>query len=337
MELTVLDLEREVRSLAWRGDLLVDHLDGLAVIELDGTMTRGCVSWSFPFDGVATLDGSDLAVLYTRTGTTGALVRGSSSVRQLHRSYYHAHVYVYPVALLLGPDGRDLLVHCPDAYDRLEIEDAETAERLTAREGESPDRFHSNLAASPDQRRFLSAGWYWHPYGEVYVFDVARALADPAHLDDGAATEPMPVRGEADTACWLDDDRIAVWTNDEEAFYEESEAEDETLGPESLGVWSLGEARWLSRSPAKEPLGTMIGLASGRLLALYDHPRLVDPSTGVVVAAWPEIRTGLEKGAIIGSSLGGMSRTPPVALDEPRRRVAIANGKRLFVLDDGAA
>jgi hypothetical protein len=52
-------------------------------------------------------------------------------IRELGRSYYHADAYRYPLALFTLPDGRTGLVHCPAAYNRLEIEDALTGAPLT--------------------------------------------------------------------------------------------------------------------------------------------------------------------------------------------------------------
>ncbi len=67
-----------------------------------------------------------------------------------------------------------------NAYNRLEIEDARTGEPLTAGpEREPDDFFHSRLAVSPSGRYLLSAGWVWHPWGCLVVFDLRQALADP--------------------------------------------------------------------------------------------------------------------------------------------------------------
>jgi hypothetical protein len=47
----------------------------------------------------------------------------------------------YPVVLTRLASGREVLIHCPDYYGRLEIEDARTGERLT----QSKDRLANQL------------------------------------------------------------------------------------------------------------------------------------------------------------------------------------------------
>lgn len=64
-----------------------------------------------------------------------------------------SEAYRYPVALFTLPDGRTGIAHCPERYNRLEIEDAITGERLTASGQREPrDVFHSRLAVSGDGR-----------------------------------------------------------------------------------------------------------------------------------------------------------------------------------------
>ena len=91
------------------------------------------------------------------------LLHDGELIRELNRSHQQAGAYDYPIALGALPDGRQILVHCPDAYNVLQIEDAATGERLTAGPREPRDVFHSRLAISPDGQHLLSAGWYWQP------------------------------------------------------------------------------------------------------------------------------------------------------------------------------
>lgn len=81
-------------------------------------------------------------------------------VRRLHRCDYYASAFVFPLALWVSDSGHTLLAHCPDDYNRVEIDDVDAGERLTAEAGREPrDFFHSRLAVSPSGRRLLTAGW----------------------------------------------------------------------------------------------------------------------------------------------------------------------------------
>lgn len=95
-------------------------------------------------------------------GTKGLLLRNGQIVRELNRSFYHANIYEYPVCLVRH-GARTLLIHCPEDYNRLEIEDAETGGKLTLRSSDPADIFHSRLRPSANGGRLLSAGWAWAP------------------------------------------------------------------------------------------------------------------------------------------------------------------------------
>ena len=172
------------QSLCWSGDTLVDWASGGILHGLDGRSVGPHVRYAYHFDAAVMSPDGRHAVLYERLGTKALLLKQGKILRELHRSFYHAHVYEYPVALHTLPGGRTLLAHCPDEYCRLELEDAETGERLTRRDGRPADVFHSRLQFSRDGRFLLSAGWVWHPVDVVQVFDVSRALEQPASLDE---------------------------------------------------------------------------------------------------------------------------------------------------------
>jgi hypothetical protein len=205
---------------------LVDWISGGRAFALDGTERRGVGHYGYyRFDAATASPDGRFAVIYERLGTKGLLLHNGKVLRELNRSFYHADAYEYPVALFDGPDGRLLLAHCPEDYCRIELEEAETGRALTACTERMPgDFFHSRLAASPCGKRLLSAGWVWHPWGAVVCFDIALALTDPHHLD---RIDHLPYSGgvclaEERSACWLNDDRIAVAASDEPDETEES-------------------------------------------------------------------------------------------------------------------
>jgi len=71
-------------------------------------------------------------------------------VREINRSYYHAEAYEYLVAFAKLKDGRDILIHCPVDYCRIDFEEVETGQLLTNHSGRKPsDFFHSRFEISP--------------------------------------------------------------------------------------------------------------------------------------------------------------------------------------------
>ena len=324
-----------IHSLCWRGDELVDWVGGGRAFAADGTERPARVIYGYRFDAATASPDGRFAVIYERLGTKGLLLHDGRIVRELDRSFYHASAYEYPVALFNGPDGRVLLAHCPGNYCRIELEEAETGRPLTASADRKPsDFFHSRLAASPHGKRLLSAGWLWHPLSLVVCFDVAQGIADPRHLDD-RHDFPLsfnPGLAEESSACWLDDDCIAVAAS---AAPEENSVEGDT-GPRlrscGLAVYDIASQTCLQAFQMEEPAGTILALGKRYVLSLYRHPKLVDLSTGKVVHVWTELRSGLQDGSIMGH-LDDDAKPPPMAFDPASNRFAIVNGVTVTLIE----
>ncbi|ATB27025.1 hypothetical protein [Melittangium boletus] len=307
------------QSLCWSGDALVDWVSGGLRHGLDGETLDPHVRYGYRFDAAVMSPDGRYTVLHERLGTKALLLREGELVRELSRSYYHAEVYEYPVALWTLPGGRTLLAHCPDEYCRIELEDAETGEWLTRRDSPPVDVFHSRLQFSRDGRFLLSAGWIWHPVNAAHVFDVTRALEQPSTLDSPVEFSLGDGFVEIHAAAFGARDTVLL----------ECEGLDEAEpGRTHLVVYSPTERRELSRVPLQEPAGTLMPLGERYALCLYQHPRLIELATGRVEERWPELETGRQCGSIIHH----IPRPPPLALDPEGGRLAVGTAKGIEVL-----
>ncbi|MFC9330856.1 hypothetical protein [Kitasatospora sp. NPDC057015] len=327
MAVQVLAAAGRVASLWWDGEELVDLVGGGRRWGTDGKVRESSLRWGYPFDQGVVSPSGRFAVLYAERGTKGLVldIEGPKVLREINRSYYRAEDYDYPVAIGRLPDGREILAHCPEEYNRLQVEDLVTGERLTEGERGSVDVFHSRLAVSPDGRHLLTAGWVWAPIGVAHVHDLAAAFADPATLDADSLFEPYAgVDAEVGAACWLDEDRLAVATTDESLGWEE----EPVLGTMRLGVWSVGQRRWLHRSPVDHRTGTLLARGS-QVISLNGHPRLLDTTTGRVIAAWPEVAIP-EKAYCYGVE---HLPTPAAAVSPDGTRLAVAQEGGVAIID----
>jgi hypothetical protein len=321
--LIVLKVTAEAQSLVWNGDDLVDVVGGCRWSP-DGVEQRASVVRGDPFDRSVVSSSGRYSVVYAERGTEALLLDGDRIVRELDRSYDYAEDFDYAVALGVLRDGREVLVHCPEEYNVLEIEDAESGEWLTGGERHPRDVFHSRLAVSPGGTHLLSAGWLWHPYGIVEVFDLASALTDPAVLDGPGVLPSEPgVNAEVVSACWLDDDRLVVATGDGLVDDEENPG----LGPRRLGVWSLSAGRWVHYGRVDFPVGTLIARGD-TVVSLYGHPRLIDVTTGAVVAEWPTVEVPQREGSYGVTHIP----TPVAALHPDGTRLAVAQPESIAVI-----
>jgi hypothetical protein len=322
-----------VRSLCWRGDELVDWVDGGRAFAMDGTEQPGRVYYAYRFDAATASPDGRFAVIYEKLGTKGLLLDQGTILREIDRSYYFADTYELPVVLFDDANGRTLLAHCPKNYCRLDLEDAETGRVLTtAVERKPADFFYARLAASPGGKRLLSAGWVWHPRDEVIWFDLAQVLADPRRLDEGAVfRRPYnPYLIEESAACWLDDDRIVVAASAEPEMDAVAEEIEPRLRPCGLAVYDVPRQTCLRTFQLDEPPGTILAVGSRHLLSLYRHPKLVDLATGEIVHVWTAVQTGLQISSIMPSDED--ANPPPMAFDRAGLRFAVANGDSITVI-----
>jgi hypothetical protein len=317
------------RALAWLGGDLYDVADGWRRLPLDGSTSESRYSRYGPqFDAVVVALDEGLVALVASVGTKALLLgRDMAIVREVNRSFYHAEAYRYPLAFVRAPSGRMAIVHCPERYNRIEIEDAITGEPLTRSAGRDPsDVFHSRLCVSRSGRYLLSAGWLWQPWGCLMVYDLPRALDDPTTLDGYG--DVFDIRGliqaEIGGACFVDDDVILSTTS------EPNDPEDaDDLGPMMLARWSSTSRRFAWRKEVDHVPGDVVAIGTG-FLTLQHHPRLYDAVTGEQIAEWPDLSTGGADSSIVwDKSFSGPAR---VAIDHNANCFAATDGERVSVV-----
>lgn len=315
----------DVRSLVWEGDTLVDWAGGARRFGLDGSIKERSIIYAYRFDAAAISPSGEFVALITRTGTKAVLLRHGEIIRQLNRDFYHAEAYPYPLTFATSPAGRDVVIHCPESYCQLEIEDAASGDRIASTGVRKPsDFFASGLSVSPNGRWLLSAGWVWHPLHVASFYDLRAAFCDSSALDN-PTVEP-PGRWEVGSAAFVDDATAMVGTMDE-FFGEESDLADNIPGKHSVGVWQIGTGTYARATKLPHPPGTLMPIDPDHVVTFYDHPRLYDLRTGTLVAEW-QIDSGKQTGSITWDNL-----PPSIALHPTKPRFAIASAAAIHAIE----
>ncbi|MFJ6085510.1 hypothetical protein ACIQI8_29375 [Streptomyces sp. NPDC092369] len=149
-------------------------------------------------------------------------------------------------------------------------------------------------------------------------------MTDPAVLDGNCVLpSDAGIDDEVVSACWLDGDRMAVATgepaHDDEGFL--------VTSPGQLGVWSLSASRWIHRSRVDFCVGTLIARGD-TVVSLYGHPRLIDVTTGAVVAEWPTVEVPRRDGSYGVTHIP----TPVAALHPDGTRLAVAQPESIAII-----
>ena len=311
-----------VRSLSWNGNELIDWAGGGRRFSLDGSEIRSHIHWAYRFDrAISSRDGT-YQVIYETLGTKGLVLKGNKVVREINRSFYHANVYEFPVAILDLPDGGVGLAHSPDEYNELQIEEIEFGHQLTARDGKSPDFFHSRLQASPDGEYLLSAGWIWHPLDRALLFSVHEALERPEHLDEPLGLELPEEFFEINTAAFQSNNSLLLIGRREE--------DDESSIP-FVCRYNFKDSRIEAKSRLEAVPGTIMPVGADHFVGFHEHPKLFEIASGKIIQSWSELNSGKQ----ISSIIGERDLPPPLALDPENKRFAVASEKEIVVVQLG--
>lgn len=314
------------RTLTWKGDILVDFSNSANEFHMDGSFVPGqSYGWGHDFNGACVSKDGVYAIVFDRQATKGLIIKNGDLHREINRSYYHSKTYEYPVTIFDAPDGRTLLAHCPRGYDTLDLEDIETGEILTNLEGRDPsDFFHSRLQANPSGTHFLDAGWVWHPWDMVRVYNVEQALKDPTHLDMWGCGPD--IEGEVSSARFMNDHQILISASPEPPLDDEETPE---LPPNSIGLFDMNTESYVRVVEVEEQFGNVVPINEDYCWDLFGFPKIIDLNTGKMVASEPEIWSGHMMSSIIHHHKG---KLPAIAIDPNQPRIAVGGEGYIEVL-----
>ena len=310
-----------VSALAWDEGRLVEVVTGRS-FGLDGTRSERAFFLGYPFDRGLCIRGGEAfwTLAYDNRGTKAVLYKNWKEHRELNRSYYFAKQFDYPIALTLVDPKRTAIIHCPNSFDTIVVEDADSGEILGTTKTQGME-FRSRLSVSGDGKHLLSAGWFWHPLGGAWLASVDEIL--------GSGRSPVKevefsFGAEIDAAAFLGNDRLVVCST-KEIINDEPGASQ--LRPLQLGLWSIADARWISTAPLQESAGTIMPWKEW-VISFHDHPKAIELETGKVVHVWEQIESGHQ----IGSIELGTPPPPAMALNARAGMFAVSNSKGITVV-----
>jgi hypothetical protein len=247
-------------------------------------------------------------------------MKNGSIHRELNRSFYFAGDYDYPIALGEDPLGSILVFHCPNKFDLLEIEDAESGKQIDTLRSRDME-FHSRLGLSPNGRFLIDAGWFWHPWCGAAVLEIV-------HTDEGSIRfckdAIFAAQDEIQSISFMEDARLIISSA---LNYFGEKPRPGSLGPKQLGNWSINDRRWESIADLNEPTGPIMPWKEW-VVSFYEHPKLIELTTGKIVHQWERIYCGKQIGPIeLGDPV-----PPPMAFDPLNGRFAVADSKTVTIV-----
>jgi len=316
-----------ISTISWTSNYLIDWANsGRQYFPNGQTKEIGNYHFAFSFDSAITSEDGVYAVIYKKLGTKGLLLKNGQILREINRSYYQAEVYEYPVAFAKLKDGRDILIHCPDDYCRLDFDEVETGMRLTNHINRKPmDFFHSRLEVSQDNKTVLSKGWGWHPFDFVEIFDIDECLENPLLLDD--SKHNPDVDSEICTASFITNELVLIGSpNDTETFNHDPS---DKLKNGQLAVWNI-KTNEVSNiiQPSFTIGGHLIAIDDTFAWDLYEYPKIINFKTGQIIDELKEIKSGNQ----ISSIIHHLDNLPSIAFNRQTKQVAISQDNKIEVL-----
>jgi len=314
-----------IRSLNWLGDELVDFAGGGRRFSLSGASTRPIVNYAYAFNTSIVSVSGTYQIIYTRNQTKGLVLKNGDIIREINRSFYHAGAYEYPITFAQLKNGKEVLVHCPNDYCQLDIEEIESGKSLTNRNVRKPsDIFHSRLSVSPGGKWLMSSGWVWHPVDVVGLYDLERAIEDPRVLDS-PQIEP-PGDWEISSSAFLNGQFLVIGTSDE--YFGDAEDENKIASEANkIALWEIGSSKYKYEVLCGGPVGSIFPLTEQFAVSFYKHPKLWDLVKSELVHEWDHIESGQQTSSIIWDKI-----PPPLALDVKNKRFAVANTEEIIIV-----
>ncbi len=334
---TVINDVKTAWSLSWSGDSLIDWCFGMLRWDAEGNLHNRNFSSAYSFDMAVPSPCGEFVCVAATNQTKGVIRRQEDFkiVREINRSYYIADSYSYPVVFAKLEDGRTVIIHCPDEYNRLEMEAPKSGERIgynqnaTRTKDDLADVFHSRLSISPSGKWLMSNGWYWHPFETVELFSVEAAAKDIRHFNQSETQAPQP--SIAQDAKFLADDRIMIRYAEEWCDVEGNDLPSKENGnTNTVAIWKIGSESFDSVCHFQQPMGVLMPIDDRFVVDLYEHPKLIDLESGDTLETWDSIDSGKE-----ASCLTSRKSYPAVALDTAGKRLAVHNNKRIDILEFG--
>lgn len=314
-------------TLTWSNDYLIDWANSGRQYFADGQVKElGRYYFAFPFDSAITSEDGIYSVIYKKLGTKGLLLKNGQILREINRSYYHAEVYEYPIAFAKLKDGRNILIHCPEEYCRLDFEEVETGNFLTNHIVRKPsDFFHSRLEVSLDNKTLLSKGWAWHPYDFIEVFDIEECIHNPLALDK--SKHNPDVDAEICSASFITNDLVLIGSpNDTEPFNHDPS---DKLKNGQIGIWNIktNEVTEIIQ-PNFTIGGHLTAIDETFAWDLYENPKIINFKTGEIVDELKDIQSGNQVSSIIHH----LDNLPRIAFNRKTKQVAISKDNKIEIL-----
>lgn len=164
-----------------------------------------------------------------------AIIHYPSKYRlHLRRDDYHTEISTYPVALYKNQEGVPHIIFA-EAWNHIQIMNLDTRQILTASKSlieenaeerhielykiykeenklawpRPYDYFFGKLFLSPDQKKFLSAGWVWGSFDCYTVYDIGKFISS----NRISALRIGGWEHESRATCWVDNETIAILYN----------------------------------------------------------------------------------------------------------------------------
>jgi hypothetical protein len=310
-----------LKTICWKDNSIVDWVGG-TTYSLDGTVKKHGYVYEFSFDSAIGSPNGIYAFVYQKLGTKGLLLKNGELLREINRSYYCANAYEFPAAFVTF-ESRTYLIHCPIAYNRLDLEDVETGEIITNIEGRKPDdRFYSRLEVSDDGTFLMSKGWLWHPLDEVAVFNTRECIRNPLLLDGPQFYPKVSVGISA--ASFIDDNTITIGSSDE--VFDEDEVG--KLPHKHICKWDLKTNTLSNPIKTSGNFGNLFAINSNYVWDLFCFPKIIDINTGEIVEQSKGVNSGKQHSAIINAA----GDFPSIIFNKQTKQVAIKGEGKIEVL-----
>jgi hypothetical protein len=97
----------------------------------------------------------------------------------------------------------------------------------------------------------LSAGWVWHPFDSVVVYDIPQVLRNPSVLDTTQSFHWRDSSAEIPSAAFVSDNLLVLTSSPDAEDNWDEVAIEERMAPGKIGVFDIQHDKYLSIVPCE--------------------------------------------------------------------------------------
>lgn len=330
------------KSLCWYNDALIDWVGGGTIYHLNGVNnTMYWMTGYGRFDTSQVSSSGSYVIIYESLGTKGIIldlrnintkevinnrynknekvISRPKFVREFNRSYLQADQKEYAVASFSLCGKSEVIVHCPELYNKISVECIESAEHLCG--ATVDDIFFSRFIVNHSGEKMIGFGWDTANSPTLELFEYIQGKNQYHIVNTGSISGDGSY--EIVSAYFVDDNTILIIQINGDILRGCNVINDKYL----IQLYDLNTNKTFQHLYVTELHSADLIFMNRWAFDIVNHPKIVDFITGEIIYSWNSIATGVLDIFDLWKPLS----LNKIAIDTKHKRIAFISDDNVYV------